>query len=448
MRDAKIMQLYEGTSQIQRLVIAKEVLLPRQRRRRSGAGRQGRRPPSRASPSRQPLRSRPWTPPNAPLRERRRVRRLRRSSHAAWEPPRADRADPVAILERQARTPGPRAGADPLRADGRLALRLLPRRRRGDGRRPRRRRRSPGCGCRPAATPTSPTSAPSPRPTAASSSTSTTSTRPCRGPGSGTSSGSPPASRSPAAKAASSASSAAPRCSTGGAQPTARRCAPSPRQSNLEVWYARLDVEAVLARGRGATTRREVKRVAQGRRQGARQGQPAGAREAHPRRSTASCASSANRRCSSRSRSWSPTGEGRDLERGAAGRCSTPTATSLPADRQHLLDGYRFRHIARKVVGVGSVGTRAWVVLLHRRRRRRPALPAGEGGRGLGAGALRRRQPLPQPRPAGGRGPAADAGGQRHLPRLVPGGRASTAASATSTCASSGTGSARPRSSG
>jgi acyl-CoA dehydrogenase len=29
MRDAKILQLYEGTSQIQRLVIAKEVLLPR-----------------------------------------------------------------------------------------------------------------------------------------------------------------------------------------------------------------------------------------------------------------------------------------------------------------------------------------------------------------------------------------------------------------------------------
>jgi acyl-CoA dehydrogenase len=29
MRDAKIMQLYEGTSQIQRLVIAREVLMPR-----------------------------------------------------------------------------------------------------------------------------------------------------------------------------------------------------------------------------------------------------------------------------------------------------------------------------------------------------------------------------------------------------------------------------------
>ena len=30
MRDAKIMQLYEGTSQIQRLVIAREIFLPRQ----------------------------------------------------------------------------------------------------------------------------------------------------------------------------------------------------------------------------------------------------------------------------------------------------------------------------------------------------------------------------------------------------------------------------------
>ena len=29
MRDAKIMQLYEGTSQIQRLVIARETLMPR-----------------------------------------------------------------------------------------------------------------------------------------------------------------------------------------------------------------------------------------------------------------------------------------------------------------------------------------------------------------------------------------------------------------------------------
>jgi uncharacterized protein (DUF2252 family) len=38
--------------------------------------------------------------------------------------------------------------------------------------------------------------------------------------------------------------------------------------------------------------------------------------------------------------------------------------STLPGDRQHLVDGFDFRRIARKVVGVGSVGTRAWVILL------------------------------------------------------------------------------------
>ena len=36
---------------------------------------------------------------------------------------------------------------------------------------------------------------------------------------------------------------------------------------------------------------------------------------------------------------------------------------SLSTDRQYLVSSYRFVHMARKVVGVGSVGTRAWVVL-------------------------------------------------------------------------------------
>jgi uncharacterized protein (DUF2252 family) len=37
---------------------------------------------------------------------------------------------------------------------------------------------------------------------------------------------------------------------------------------------------------------------------------------------------------------------------------------SLQPDRRHLLEQYRFVDAARKVVGVGSVGTRCWVVLL------------------------------------------------------------------------------------
>jgi uncharacterized protein (DUF2252 family) len=37
---------------------------------------------------------------------------------------------------------------------------------------------------------------------------------------------------------------------------------------------------------------------------------------------------------------------------------------SLQSDRRHLLNQFRFVSMARKVVGVGSVGTRAWVVLM------------------------------------------------------------------------------------
>src|SRR5262249_51583208 len=37
---------------------------------------------------------------------------------------------------------------------------------------------------------------------------------------------------------------------------------------------------------------------------------------------------------------------------------------TLPNDRRRLIDGSRFVHAARKVVGVGSVGTRAWIALM------------------------------------------------------------------------------------
>lgn len=37
---------------------------------------------------------------------------------------------------------------------------------------------------------------------------------------------------------------------------------------------------------------------------------------------------------------------------------------TLRGDYRHLLEGFRFTDAARKVVGVGSVGTRAWIVLL------------------------------------------------------------------------------------
>jgi uncharacterized protein (DUF2252 family) len=39
-------------------------------------------------------------------------------------------------------------------------------------------------------------------------------------------------------------------------------------------------------------------------------------------------------------------------------------ARTLPPDRQHLLGRFRLTRVARKVVGVGSVGTQAWIVLM------------------------------------------------------------------------------------
>ncbi len=36
---------------------------------------------------------------------------------------------------------------------------------------------------------------------------------------------------------------------------------------------------------------------------------------------------------------------------------------TLPHDRRHLLESYRYVHAARKVVGVGSVGARTWILL-------------------------------------------------------------------------------------
>jgi hypothetical protein len=45
---------------------------------------------------------------------------------------------------------------------------------------------------------------------------------------------------------------------------------------------------------------------------------------------------------------------------------------TLPRDRRQLLERYRYIHAARKVVGVGSVGTRAWIMLMLGRDDRDP----------------------------------------------------------------------------
>ena len=55
--------------------------------------------------------------------------------------------------------------------------------------------------------------------------------------------------------------------------------------------------------------------------------------------------------------------DGRDIEEFARGVIRGYRRT-LQGDRKRLLERFRYVHAARKVVGVGSVGTRAWVILL------------------------------------------------------------------------------------
>ena len=49
----------------------------------------------------------------------------------------------------------------------------------------------------------------------------------------------------------------------------------------------------------------------------------------------------------------------------AVPRSSRRYRQTCSTDRRHLLGQYRFSQMARKVVGVGSVGTRVWVILMH-----------------------------------------------------------------------------------
>ena len=60
---------------------------------------------------------------------------------------------------------------------------------------------------------------------------------------------------------------------------------------------------------------------------------------------------------------------------------------TLSTDRKYLLEQFEFCDMARKVVGVGSVGTRAFIVLLQGRDAAGPPLPAGQGGDGIGSGS-------------------------------------------------------------
>jgi uncharacterized protein (DUF2252 family) len=133
-------------------------------------------------------------------------------------------------------------------------------------------------------------------------------------------------------------------------------------QRDLEVWYAHLDSTAVAQRWSEEITKRDAQRMRRA------------ADKALTKDSVRALASLCERVDGRlqivseppvivRWQDLVPT-EQVDAALGHIKAALRTYRRTLQPDRAHLLDGYRIIDFARKVVGVGSVGTRCWIVLL------------------------------------------------------------------------------------
>ncbi len=132
--------------------------------------------------------------------------------------------------------------------------------------------------------------------------------------------------------------------------------------SNLDVWYRRVDVSQIREHFQAGIGGKELKRFDRN---------IAKARRKDRMRAFAKLTERVDGEL--RIRSDPPVlvpmdemASGKELEAAVSrlGDIVERYRESLIPDRRHLLDGYRLVHLARKVVGVGSVGTRAWIALL------------------------------------------------------------------------------------
>lgn len=130
---------------------------------------------------------------------------------------------------------------------------------------------------------------------------------------------------------------------------------------NMAVWYARLDAEQVLAELRSNTTPERLSKAES-------------LLAKAPTRDNMQAFSKLTHVVDGQSRIMSvpplivPVEELFPAEPAQAlfeqmGSLLAAYRASLASDRQRLFDQYRLVHLARKVVGVGSVGTRAWILL-------------------------------------------------------------------------------------
>ena len=141
------------------------------------------------------------------------------------------------------------------------------------------------------------------------------------------------------------------------------RMATSASENNLDVWYKNIEVTAVLEALRGNATRKATKRaelaVAKAR---TRDSLQAFAKLTHvvdgqPR-------IIADPPLITPLVDLMPEGTARDEMEDSLRELIRSYRTTLTSDRRHLLEEFEFVDAARKVVGVGSVGTRAWILLM------------------------------------------------------------------------------------
>lgn len=133
-------------------------------------------------------------------------------------------------------------------------------------------------------------------------------------------------------------------------------------RTNLDVWYARLDVDRAMAEYEGELGTRELKR----KRKAVARARTRDSEHAFERLTRVA---GTERRLVSNPPVIVPMDE---LHGGAQRRRFEDEVrgmfrryrASLPNDRRELLEQFRLVDLARKVVGVGSVGTRCWVALL------------------------------------------------------------------------------------
>ena len=94
--------------------------------------------------------------------------------------------------------------------------------------------------------------------------------------------------------------------------------------------------------------------------------------------------------------------------------------STLAGDHRHLLEGFRYADAARKVVGVGSVGTRAWILLMLGNEDGDPLFLQAKEAEASVLEAFLGKSRYRKPRTAGRRRSAAHAVCQRHHAGLDP----------------------------